>query len=85
MGPPKWMWSLPHRHMTNTILKLFATKFDLGWWNEGGIFNLSYWLDEVPPKLNFILFHNHSIWLAHHYEKYETMEAPQNRRFYFEV
>jgi hypothetical protein len=71
--------------MTIAILKLFATKFDLGWWNKGGIFNLSYSLDEVPPKFNFILFHNDSIWLAHHYKKYETMEAPQNRRFYFEV
>jgi hypothetical protein len=75
-----------HQQMTNMILKLFATKFDLGWWNEGGIFNLYYWLDEVPPKFYFILFRNDSIWLAHRTKKkLETMEAPQNRRFYFEV
>ncbi len=31
------------------------------------------------------LFGNEPIWSAHHSKKNETMEAPQNRRFYFEV
>jgi hypothetical protein len=32
----------------------------------------------------FFGFGNEPIWLAHH-SKNETMDAPQNRRFYFEI
>jgi len=41
-------------------------------------------VNEVPPKFNFSLFNEEKKWLARHSKK-ETMEAPQNRRFYFEV
>jgi hypothetical protein len=39
---------------------------------------LLWTLDEVPPKFNF-LFCNEPIWLTHHSNKKNTMEAPQNR------
>jgi hypothetical protein len=43
--------------------------------------NLSYSLDEMPPKFFFFAMSQ----FAHHSKKNEAMEAPQNKRFYFEI
>jgi hypothetical protein len=49
--------------------------------------HLSYESDELPLKLNLLFFCNKPIWLTHQWslQKIETIKAPQNRRFYFEV
>jgi hypothetical protein len=42
-------------------------------------------VNEVPPKFNFFLLNEPKKTDWPITQKNETMEAPQNRRFYFEV
>jgi hypothetical protein len=57
-------------------------------WSFGGDtlpIHLSYYLDDVPPQFFFFVC-KERIWLAYHYyKKNQTMEAPQNSSFHFEV
>jgi hypothetical protein len=42
-------------------------------------------IDQMSCLLSFLFFCNEPIWSTHHSQTKETMEAPQNRRSYFEV
>jgi hypothetical protein len=49
------------------------------------LFHLSFSLDEVPPNFNFFYFLQQTHLTAPSLKNNETMEASQNRTFYFEV